>query len=307
MLNLPVPTPKDPRNRPRTGFSFSRLLIPSLAGYRGRGIYLDADMLVFGDIAEVWDLDMKGCPVHCSRQDTPPEQWKDNPHFQPGRQMSVMLLDCEKLRWDINEIVRDLDAGKYTYENLMFDMCLVPHDQIGEGVPQVWNSLETFIPGRTRLLHFTDMGQQPWKYMHNPNRAIWRAFYREAVQAEAVDPALVEAGIKAGHLHEDLRAELALPRLAATNDKSPEAASARFRAVQLEAMAARAEVDIARREFRKCDVERWELEKEVNRLKDEQAKLEARIEDIQRSFSFKMAHVATTPMRAAKKLLKRSA
>ena len=35
--NLPTPVPKDPKNRGRTGFSFSRFHIPKLAGYKGRG------------------------------------------------------------------------------------------------------------------------------------------------------------------------------------------------------------------------------------------------------------------------------
>ncbi len=48
--------PKDEPNRGRTGFSFSRFQIPKLAGYKGRALYLDADMQVFGDIAELWDI-----------------------------------------------------------------------------------------------------------------------------------------------------------------------------------------------------------------------------------------------------------
>jgi hypothetical protein len=54
MCDLPVPTPRDSANRPRTGFSFARFLIPSLCAYRGRAIYRDADVLVFDDIVKLW-------------------------------------------------------------------------------------------------------------------------------------------------------------------------------------------------------------------------------------------------------------
>ena len=52
--DLPIPTPKDARNLPRTSFSFHRFLIPQLAGFQGRAIYMDADMQVFRDLAGLW-------------------------------------------------------------------------------------------------------------------------------------------------------------------------------------------------------------------------------------------------------------
>ena len=39
------------------------------------------------------------------------------------------------------------------------------------------------------------MDMQPWRHGHNPLRSIWRAYYRAAVEAGAVDPAMVENGI----------------------------------------------------------------------------------------------------------------
>ena len=63
MLDLPVPKPQDPRNGQRTGFSFSRFCIPKLAGYRGKAIYMDADMLVFRDIRELWDIPFDGAKI----------------------------------------------------------------------------------------------------------------------------------------------------------------------------------------------------------------------------------------------------
>lgn len=39
-----------------TPFSGFRFAIPELCGFKGRAIYLDADMLLLADIAELWDL-----------------------------------------------------------------------------------------------------------------------------------------------------------------------------------------------------------------------------------------------------------
>src|SRR5688500_17656237 len=63
MCDLPIRQPKDPRQGQRTGFSFSRFCIPQLAGYRGRAIYMDADMLVFKDIRELWEMPFNGAKV----------------------------------------------------------------------------------------------------------------------------------------------------------------------------------------------------------------------------------------------------
>jgi hypothetical protein len=286
-------------------------LIPRLAGYKGRAIYVDADMLVFGDIAEIWDLPMNGCRVHCSRQDEPPAQWRDNSHFQPGRQMSVMLLDCARLDWDIEAIVRGLDSGEFTYEQLMFDLCVVPPGEIGEAIPREWNSLEHFEPGRTRLLHFTDMGMQPWRHNHNPRGPIWRAFYREAIEAGAVEPALVEAGLAAGHLMPDLRYELSF---APTERPAPRTmiptdgvGSERQRAVQLEAMAMRAEVDMLRRELAQLEARRCASEAEARRFQAESQAFAAQLSSLQASLSWRIVKAATEPVRRTRSWLRRSA
>src|SRR5665648_266559 len=59
MNDLSLPVPKDRKNRSRTGFTFTRFAIPELCGYKGRAIYLDADMLVFRDINELWTWPME--------------------------------------------------------------------------------------------------------------------------------------------------------------------------------------------------------------------------------------------------------
>jgi Glycosyl transferase family 8 len=204
MMNVETPIPRDPENRGRTGFSFSRFHIPSLAGHKGRALYVDADMQVFGDLAELWDLPFDGVKVMCTRQDEPPEEWKGSSWFKPGRQMSVMLLDCERLDWDVNKIVGGLDEGLYNYGQLMFELCIVQPDEISDAIPPAWNHLEHYEPGETKLLHYTVVPTQPWKNNKNRLRQLWEPVYEEAYAAGVVHWQEVRRLALRGHIKPSL-------------------------------------------------------------------------------------------------------
>jgi hypothetical protein len=204
MQDIPTPTPKDPANRGRTGFSFSRFLIPKLAGYKGRALYVDADMQVFDDIAEMWEIPFGEHRVLCTRQDEPPEQWKDFAEFHPGRQMSVMMLDCERLTWDIDEIVGGMDRGEYTYQDLLFELCIAPEEHIGDDLPPRWNHLEHYEPGETGLLHYTVVPTQPWKNDENPLKELWEQGFAEAKAAYLVREHEINRLVRGGFLKRSL-------------------------------------------------------------------------------------------------------
>lgn len=159
---MEYPMPKDVRNRPRTPFSFQRFNIPALKGYRGRAIYVDSDMQVFRDIRALWTLPFDGADLLAARE-----------RGDTGRkpQFSVMLLNCEELRWDIGEIVGRLDRGELTYETLMYEMAVAR--RVSAGIDPDWNSLERYVEGETALLHYTDMPTQPWVSRDNPLGHLW--------------------------------------------------------------------------------------------------------------------------------------
>src|SRR6185503_8940444 len=121
----------------------------------------------------LWNIPFGEQTVLCTNQPEPPAAWRDNSWFHAGRQMSVMLLDCSRLNWKIEEIVRGLDEGRYNYGQLMFELCLVKPNQIADRIPPEWNCLEWHDPSRTRLLHYTVVPTQPWKNDDNPLRAVW--------------------------------------------------------------------------------------------------------------------------------------
>jgi hypothetical protein len=199
-----IPMPKDKENRPRTGFSFCRFTIPERMGFKGRGLYVDADMLVFADVAELWRIPFGEQKVLCTYQGDPPPAWRDNKFFHRGRQFSVMLLDCERLPWRIDDIVQGLDEKRYTYPQLMFELCLVKPHEIEDRIPPGWNHLEHYEPGDTRLIHYTVVPTQPWKHRGNPFGHLWDRALAEAVDAGAVTGRDLEIGVEKGHLHVDL-------------------------------------------------------------------------------------------------------
>ena len=190
---IEIPTPEKLENQGRTPFSFQRFLIPQLAGYRGRAIYLDSDMQVFDDIKQVWSLPFDGAQLLAVRD---PAETARRPQF------SVMLLDCGSLRWDIREIVASLDRGEMTYEKLMYDMAAARG--VRRSIPPRWNSLEKYSEGETALLHYTDMNTQPWIYIDHPLGHLWTQALIEAIDRGFLAEDYVREHVALGYVRPSL-------------------------------------------------------------------------------------------------------
>jgi hypothetical protein len=204
LTSVRSPLPRSRANRPRTAFSFARFHIPELAGYRGRAVYLDSDMLVLGDIAELFEHPKDGAWIACTNQPAP-AAWQNDPWFKPGRQFSVMVLDCEQLSWRIDDIIGALDRGELSYPDLMFDMAVVPEDRIDDSICPAWNSLE-HIDSDTKLVHFTVVPSQPWKNDRNPLEGRWMTAFEDSVRRGAVPLLEVEELVRSGGRHDLLSA-----------------------------------------------------------------------------------------------------
>jgi len=197
-----VPIPQNPRSRSRSGFSFSRFKIPAMCGYRGRAIYMDADMQVFTDLTRLWTWEMDGADVVYCQQ--PPERGRPP-------QYSVMLMDCASLSWNVAEIVQGLDEERFTYEQLMASLCIVPEDRKKMILPFEWNSLEYLEEGKTSLIHYTDMPTQPWVSNTNPFAHVWYKALKEAVQEGFLPIEDLYKEIDAGHVSPELPGWAGLP------------------------------------------------------------------------------------------------
>lgn len=209
MAGLVMPEPNDPRQSQRTGFSFCRFAIPQLAGYSGKAVYLDADMLVFRDFAELWRIPFDGAKVVIQDDllQTPSTSRKQGAPAKRIKQCAVMLLDCGRLDWDVNALIGGL-GDRYSYEELVHQLCILKPEEIAYRVPFEWNSLEHY-DANTGLLHYTDMHTQPWVSTENPLGHLWIAHLNEMIEAGLCTRQELEREIALGYARPSLGLELA--------------------------------------------------------------------------------------------------
>lgn len=184
------PDPKTPSLRSKTGFSFNRFAIPALAGYQDVAAYLECDQMVFRDVKELLSIPFDGATV-----------------LRPPNQASVLVLDCSRLKWKVQEIVDGLDARRYSYSDLMERLCIEPSDHIKCSIPNYWNSLERYDPKETALLHYTNMMIQPWRKWGHPLGHLWMAALREAVQAKKITLDVIQEDARRGHVVQEVLRE----------------------------------------------------------------------------------------------------
>ncbi|OYX35504.1 MAG: hypothetical protein B7Y99_03060 [Caulobacterales bacterium 32-69-10] len=209
LIDLDLPEPADLRQGSRTNFSFARFAIPELMERRGKALYLDADMLVFRDIRELWAIPFEGSVI-IIQEDVPGHAAVTKRKGAPGKrvkQCSVMLIDCARARWNVRDIVAGLD-GSYTYEQLMYELCILPDDKVRFAVPFEWNSLE-YYDLDTRLIHYTDMNTQPWVSPHNPNGRLWFKEVLLMVETGALSEGTLRREVELGYFRPSLLDELA--------------------------------------------------------------------------------------------------
>jgi len=196
-----APAPADPRNMPYTNFSFARFAIPALCGHAGRAIYMDSDMLVFGDIGELWDTPMDGATIAIevgSRQ-----------AGNRSKQAAVMLLDCSRLDWDVQRIVADL-GRRYDYNALMSVDPLLEPGQMQELIVTGWNDLDRYDPGSTRNLHYTEIRTQPWVYAAHPLGQLWVDELALMLDSGAIGKSELEEEVRLGYVRPSLLSQLGL-------------------------------------------------------------------------------------------------
>ena len=125
-----------------TGFSIFRFTVPELCNYEGRAIYMDSDIVVLGDVQELWELPM-------------PKPWV----AKNMKRTCVSLIDCAGMRGVIPsmELMKKAGQGTSFYRRM-----LVKDDVLSPTLPAAWNCFDQ-CPAGTKALHFTNMGTQPWK------------------------------------------------------------------------------------------------------------------------------------------------
>jgi len=214
-------------------FTLLRLIPPQLMNYQGRAAVIEADTLVLGDIYDLLTKDMSDfdgltCPIEAV-----------NPKFV-SHQGSVMLLDCNKVRWDLKSLFDGLVRREYDYLDLMR---LKLERKFGS-FEKEWNHFDT-LTDQTKILHYTDHSTQPWRtglrsgksyrrgfgfrpikkvlkllrfpdklrglqtkyYPENPiprQRDLWFRYLKESLDRGIISEAILREAIHDGHLRKDV-------------------------------------------------------------------------------------------------------
>jgi hypothetical protein len=141
-----------------TEFTFSRFLVPYLCGYKGAALFLDADMVVTADIAELFAMANGVDSVQVNRNQARFE-WP-----------SAMLFNCEHCTTLTTEYIEDP-------RNQLFDFAWAK--SIGEFSPE-WNKCVGYAPSGldAKLYHFTK-GIPVWRETRgNAEDAVYHDAYK---------------------------------------------------------------------------------------------------------------------------------
>lgn len=180
-------------NKFYTGFSFYRWAIPQVCGYRGRAIYLDADIIAQGDIKDLWFYGTRA-HTHYAR----PMQSRG------GYYCSVMVIDCERARWPFKEWCEQAAADRGFYKRVMWAH---PNSPSAAGIgdlPADFNAMDQsgqLDHTRPLFAHYTAVPTQPWKKPGHPNEQLWLTELLAALDNGQLTQPELERAIANRHVH----------------------------------------------------------------------------------------------------------
>lgn len=181
-----------------TEFSNYRFLAPELCGHAGRAICMDSDTIALADIGELFDAEMGDhdfLAKPAAYGDTTDQQWG----------LSVVLFDCARARFALDQYFDEIASGAYSYTDLhqMRTRFLARHPfKIGSIDPR-WNEFDRFDKD-TRLIHYTNLYAQPWKFRGHPSGDLWFRYFEEARKAGYVTDRDIELTLVRAYARSDL-------------------------------------------------------------------------------------------------------
>ena len=138
-------------------FIYSRFLVPHLMGYSGHAIFMDGDMIVRGDIAELWAMRDLGKDVQVVKHDYKtrmPVKYlgSKNEDYPRKNWSSVMIFNCQNFptrKLTPDYIQKSTGAHLHRFE-------WTTDDRVG-ALPPEWNWLpdEYGANPDAKLLHYT--------------------------------------------------------------------------------------------------------------------------------------------------------
>lgn len=204
-----------------TAFSMARWAIPQWCHHQGRAIYCDSDQIAIADIAALWNYDLSESPIAA----VPVKQAKCYKHYVEDsmRQFlqteevfylaSVLLLDCSKVQWSLNELVDLIDCSAFSLPNLMYlgEQFRTYYDISIQPLPSEWNHLD-YRDANSKIVHFTDLTSQPWKFHHNPISDTWEQLFLAALDEKALTPAEIDTAYQNGWIINRIKLLAQMPK-----------------------------------------------------------------------------------------------
>jgi len=158
-----------------TDFSFSRFLTPYLSGFAGWSVFMDCDMLVLEDIAQLWALRDERYAVMVVKHDHVPKETKKflgepQSKYEKKNWSSVMLFNnakCGALTPDYVNTASGLELHQFKW---------LAGDHLIGALPDRWNHLVGYNAPRrdAALVHYTLGGPYFREYADCEYAQEWR-------------------------------------------------------------------------------------------------------------------------------------
>lgn len=168
---LPMTRPRDVHQS--TEFSFSRFLVPYLCDYKGKAIFMDCDMIVRMDIADLWkQTSDNGAAVSVVQHNYTP---KTDSKFLNQKQSRYEKKNWSSLMLFNNEQCQSLTKEVVNSETGMFLHQFQWTDSIGK-LSETYNHLVgEYAPNPdAKIVHFTLGTPCFQKYAHQEFAQEWR-------------------------------------------------------------------------------------------------------------------------------------
>ena len=168
-----------------TEFSFSRFMIPHLMNYQGWALFMDCDMLMFEDIAELWRMRDDSKAIQVCKHDYVPKTDKKflgqvQTKYEKKNWSSFMLMNCKKcttLTPDYVNKASGLELHQFKW--------LESEDLIGD-LPLEWNWLvgEYDYNPDAKNVHWTLGGPYFKDYAKSDYADEWFRLYNETIEID---------------------------------------------------------------------------------------------------------------------------
>jgi lipopolysaccharide biosynthesis glycosyltransferase len=178
-----------------TEFTFYKFLVPDLCDHEGNALFIDSDILCLGDLNELYQINLKENAVLAKKSAYLKDEWGT----------SVMMFNCNKYNLNLRECFNDIKNKKYSKEDLLMftkqfrdfhNINIQPYDD-------KWNSFD-FYDENTRLLHYTNLHHQPWKFHGNQYGKIWFKYFFECVKQNIITKEDIQKSIDRSYIRSDI-------------------------------------------------------------------------------------------------------